>query len=176
MSVNGRIIAAVTPVRLTASSNISGVPTINLTNMALLDGDSSELPYSAQSVSIYSPTEPVNAMNVFPDDPSINSDPENNFDTFFSAENNHFVRGCCVATSAASITSAALFLPGLDIVSLYATSFITSLICICESMDIAGAEDWQYRAINFLTGMLIFPCLFALGRDGANTALNSCPQ
>lgn len=169
MSVNGRIIAAVTPVRLTTSSKISSLPATNLTNSSLLDGDSSELPYRAQSVSIYSPTEPVNAVNILPVD-SINKDP------LFSAENNHFVRGCCVSTSAVSITSAALFLPGLDIVSLYATSFITSLICICESMETAGAEDWQYRAINFSTGMLIFPCLFALGRDGANTALNSCPQ
>ena len=82
MSVNGRIIADVTPVVLTASSDISRLPTINLTNSSFqIDGDSSELPYRAQSVSIYSPTESVNAINVLPFGSVLNSESENNFDT-----------------------------------------------------------------------------------------------
>jgi len=158
-------------------SSLSLLPIVNLTNRSIqtIDGHS-ELPYSAQSVSIYSPTVSANAIHVLPVDSALNSESEYIFDTFCSVQNDDFTRGCCISTSTGLITSAVLFLPGFDMCSLYITSGITSLLCICESMDIAGSDDRQYRAINFLSGMLIFPCLFAVGRDSANTVMNGCQE
>jgi hypothetical protein len=172
-------------------SSLSRLPIVNLTNRSIqiIDGHS-ELLYSAQSVSIYSPTEEsVNAINISVDAINVslidfetyresesNRASENNFDTFCSVQNKDFTRGCCISTSTGLITSAVLFLPGFDMCSLYITSGITSLLCICESMDIAGSDDRQYRAINFLSGMLIFPCLFTVGCDSANTAMNGCQE
>ena len=175
MSVNGSNIATITTSSM--HSILFRLPIVNLTNQPIqtIDGHS-ELPYSAQSVSIYSPTESLNVIHVLPVESAYNSESENNFDTYCSVQNNDFTRGCCISTSTGLITSSVLFLPGFDMCSLYITSVITSLLCICESMNIAGSDDRQYRAINFLTGMLIFPCLFAIGRDSANTVMNGCQE
>jgi len=173
VSVNGSRIATVTTASM--HSSLSLLPIVNLTNRSIqtIDGHS-ELPYSAQSVSIYSPSVSVNAIHVLQVDPALNSEPRNYFDC--SVHNDDFTRGCCISTSTGLITSAVLFLPALDMVSLYVTSCITSLLCICESMDIAGSEDRQYRTVNFLSGMLIFPCLFAVGYDSVNTVMNGCQE
>ena len=159
------------------SRSVFQLSNINSNNSFQIVGNSDRLSADySQAISIYSPPVSVNAINVSPIDSETNRESENHFDTFCSVQNNDFTRGCCISTSAGSITSAVLFLPALDMVSLYVTSCITSLLCICESMDIAGSEDRQYRAINFLSGMLIFPCLFAVGRDSVNTVMNGCQE
>lgn len=176
MSINGKTIASV---NLTASASFhSSLQTIGSNNRYFQTvGDNFELADTTQSVSIYSPTEEsVNEINVLRVGSGLNSELGNNSHRFCSVHNNDFARGCCISTSAGSITSAVLFLPALDMVSLYVTSCITSLLCICESMDIAGSDDRQYRTINFLSGMLIFPCLFAVGRDSVNTVMNGCQE
>ena len=76
----------------------------------------------------------------------------------------NIVQGCCITTTSAAVTS--FKLAGMiDPLSFGVLTTLTGLNFLCISNDILTSENCYNNSLDFLSGLLILPCIYGLIHD-----------